>query len=162
MKIRFPAPIRDINSPHHGGKSPLSSSDLTPPWGQDCHFLASTPPHHGSPLYIYHVPMAFLTRPNQPKTWKGQSLMNDSNHCKHCGDLIYGRAPPKGQPVLYCSVECRRGIERARPRWDKNSAACSDDGYMAQRSRNEALTDRQRAYADQWLQDRRTELGASK
>jgi hypothetical protein len=78
--------------------------------------------------------------------------------CRVCGRLIL-RLKRSGRVADYCSVRCRRRLEKWRKSWDTRASLCADPGgYYAG---NRDMPDRspeQRAYWQQQLEQARAEL----
>jgi hypothetical protein len=79
--------------------------------------------------------------------------------CVCCGKPVV-RLERRGRPANYCSVRCRRRLEKMRGRWDKRAAACADpSGFYALNRDMEFRTEEQRQYWQAELDRARADLG---
>jgi hypothetical protein len=78
--------------------------------------------------------------------------------CICCGrPLIRSERP--GRPADYCARKCARSMEKRRARWDRQAAACAEDGFLAINRDDPDRTPEQRAYWQGELDRARAELG---
>jgi hypothetical protein len=78
--------------------------------------------------------------------------------CRVCGNPIIRRLR-RGRIADYCSIRCRRRLEKRRLRWDKHVAMCGEGGYYAVNRDMPDRTPEQRAYWQQQLDEARAALG---
>jgi hypothetical protein len=82
-----------------------------------------------------------------------------SQSCQVCGKPVI-RLKRRGRIADYCSIRCRRRLERRRRRWDKRASLCADPGgYYADNRDMAGRTPEQRAYWQQLLDAARAALG---
>jgi hypothetical protein len=78
--------------------------------------------------------------------------------CRCCGKPVQ-RTERRGRPANYCSVQCRRRLEKRRAQWDKRAAMCLENGFFAQNRDMVGRTAEQRAFWQRQLDAARAELG---
>ena len=78
--------------------------------------------------------------------------------CVCCGKPVL-RTERRGRPANYCSVRCRRRLEKVRALWDKRAEACAEDGFLAINRDMEGRTAEQRAFWQSELDRARAALG---
>ncbi|MGF7213734.1 hypothetical protein GGE65_008384 [Skermanella aerolata] len=69
------------------------------------------------------------------------------------------RTERRGRPADFCSISCRRRLEKRRAAWDKRAAMCAEDGFFALNRDLPFRTDEQRAFWQQQLDETRATLG---
>jgi hypothetical protein len=77
--------------------------------------------------------------------------------CRVCGKPVI-RLKRRGRIADYCSIRCRRHLEKRRRAWDKRAALCTD--YYAANRDMAGRSPEQRAYWQRLLDAARAELGA--
>jgi hypothetical protein len=77
----------------------------------------------------------------------------------HCCEKPIVRLESRGRPADYCSIRCRRRLERRRAQWDRRAAACAEDGFLAINRDDPDRTEAQRQHWQQLLDDARATLG---
>lgn len=79
--------------------------------------------------------------------------------CRCCGSPVV-RLERRGRPADYCSISCRRRLEKKRALWDQLAAQCADPGGHYAANRDEpGRTPAQRAFWQQQLDAARAALG---
>lgn len=78
--------------------------------------------------------------------------------CVCCGKPVL-RTERRGRPADYCSIRCRRRLEKMRASWDRRAAMCAPDGFYSLNRDMEFRTDEQRQFWQSELDRARQELG---
>jgi len=79
--------------------------------------------------------------------------------CRCCGKPV-ARTERRGRPADYCSIRCRRRLEKRRAKWDQRATTVADPGGFYAVNRDMAgRTPEQRQFWQGELERARVELG---